>query len=55
MKDEKTIILCPECNNPMHKAGAGRSGRAKYQNYRCNKCGRCWLNTKEPFVKREVG
>ena len=33
-------LRCPECGNPMTKAGGGWLGRTKCQQYRCLACGR---------------
>ncbi len=39
-------LHCPECDNPMSKAGKAWSGRTPYQQYRCSKCHR---NTIRPL------
>lgn len=31
-------LHCPECNNPVTKAGGASSGRKRVQQYRCPKC-----------------
>jgi len=56
-------VKCPEpyrsfkdglsCGTPMHKAGPGVSGRKEYQRYRCPKCFRTWLNTKEKYIRNK--
>ena len=46
--------ICPNCGNEMARAGGQWSGRQKYQNYRCNHCGKNWLNTKEPYATRQI-
>jgi len=33
-------LHCPECDNKVTKAGSAWSGRKKYQQFRCHKCGR---------------
>lgn len=33
-------LHCPECNNPVTKAGGAWSGRIKVQQFRCQKCRR---------------
>jgi transposase-like protein len=33
-------LHCPECRNPVTKAGGAWSGRTKFQQYRCLRCGR---------------
>lgn len=40
------IIKCPECGNPMVKAGHAWSGRKKKQRYLCSKCGRTTIKVK---------
>jgi len=58
--DNQNRPLCPDClergiRSHMQKAGAGVSGRKEYQSYRCSnrKCLRSWLNTKEPYIRKE--
>lgn len=33
-------LYCPECRNPVTKAGGAWSGRRKVQQFSCYKCGR---------------
>ncbi len=33
-------LHCPECKNPVAKAGSAWSGRTRYQQFRCHRCGR---------------
>ena len=36
-------LHCPECNNPVTKAGGAWSGRSKMQQFRCPSCRRCTI------------
>ena len=36
-------LHCPECGNLVTKAGGAWSGRSKFQQYKCQKCGRATI------------
>jgi len=53
-------LHCPECNHPITKAGGAWSGRTKYQQFKCHKCGRATIRPLDdqgnkvkakPFIK----
>lgn len=43
---------CPECKHKMAKSGWAWSGRKQVRRYKCSRCGRVLIDTKD--IKKET-